>query len=106
MEVRKILGSSMPAANTNTQLYIVPAGKEAIVATLTCCNQDIATADPIRVAVCAGSSPASSEWIYYDYALQKNETLIISAIPIKENNTVFVFSKNGTSSFNAFGVEL
>lgn len=106
MEVRKILGSVKPSANTNTQIYVVPTGKEAVVATLTCCNQDSATDDPIRVAVCAGGTPSSSEWIYYDYLLPKNETLIISAIPMKESNTVFVFSKNGTSSFNAFGVEL
>lgn len=110
MEVRKILGTSYPVANTNTLLYTVPAGNQTVVSRLFVCNQDPTNPDPIKIAICAVGvlpvSPANSEWVVFNYDLQSKETFILESLTMEENNTIVVYSKNGTSSFNAFGAEV
>ncbi len=56
----KVLGQSNPSATTATSLYTVPAATQAIVSTITVCNQ-AATAATYRIAVrIAGAALAAS----------------------------------------------
>jgi len=68
----KVLGQSNPSATTATSLYTVPAATQAIVSTITVCNQ-AATAATYRIAVrIAGAALAASQYVAYDVSLPAN----------------------------------
>jgi len=68
----KVLGQSNPAATTATTLYTVPAATQAIVSTVTVCNQT-ATAGTYRIAVrVAGAALAAAQYLAYDVSLPGN----------------------------------
>jgi hypothetical protein len=46
----KVLAQSAPSATTNTDVYTVGAGKQAIISTITICNR-AATAATYRIAL-------------------------------------------------------
>ena len=103
----KVLGQSNPAATTATTLYTVPAATQAIVSTVTVCNQT-ATAGTYRIAVrVAGAALAASQYLAYDVSLPGNasDTLTLG-ITLGATDVITVYASAATFSFNAFGTEL
>jgi hypothetical protein len=103
----KVLGQSNPAATTATTLYTVPAATQAIVSTVTVCNQT-ATAGTYRIAVrVAGAALAASQYLAYDVSLPGNasDTLTLG-ITLGATDVITVYASAATFSFNAFGSEL
>ena len=102
-----MLGQSKPAATTATTLYTVPAATQAIVSTVTVCNQT-ATAGTYRIAVrVAGAALAASQYLAYDVSLPGNasDTLTLG-ITLGATDVITVYASAATFSFNAFGSEL
>jgi len=103
----KVLGQSNPSATTATTLYTVPAATQAIVSTVTVCNQT-ATAGTYRIAVrVAGAALAASQYLAYDVSLPGNasDTLTLG-ITLGATDVITVYASAATFSFNAFGSEL
>jgi hypothetical protein len=103
----KVLGQSNPAATTATTLYTVPAATQAIVSTVTVCNQT-ATAGTYRIAVrVAGAALAAAQYLAYDVSLPGNasDTLTLG-ITLGATDVITVYASAATFSFNAFGSEL
>jgi hypothetical protein len=103
----KVLGQSNPAATTATSLYTVPAATQAIVSTITVCNQ-AATAATYRIAVrVAGASLTASQYIAYDVSLPGNasDTLTLG-VTLGATDVITVYASTATMSFSAFGSEL
>jgi hypothetical protein len=103
----KVLGQSNPAATTATSLYTVPAATQAIVSTITVCNQ-AATAATYRIAVrVAGASLTASQYIAYDVSLPGNasDTLTLG-VTLGATDVITVYASTATMSFNAYGSEL
>ena len=103
----KTLGQSNPSATTLTTLYTVPSATEAIVSTITVCNQ-AATAGTYRIAVRPdGASIANQHYIAYDVSLPANATDTLTlGITINATDIISVYSSSANMSFNAFGSEI
>ena len=103
----KVLGQSNPAANTNIDLYTVPANTSTVCSTLVICNQ-AASAATFRVAVRpAGASIATQHYTSYDTNLNANDSITVTiGITLATTDVVTVRANTTTVSFNLFGSEL
>ena len=103
----KVLGQSNPSANTNTDLYTVPANTSAVCSTIVICNQ-AASAATFRIAVRpAGAAIATSQYISYDSNLNANDSITMTiGITLAATDVVTVRANTTTVSFSLFGSEL
>mgnify|MGYP007090089655 CR=1 FL=1 len=106
--VYKVLGQSCPAANTDTNIYTVPAATNAIVSTLAVCNLNTSVPATYRVAVRPGGAAlANQHYISYEFnapaADGPRETI---GMTLNAGDVVTVRSSSGTVSFNLFGSEI
>jgi hypothetical protein len=101
------LGQSNPSATTATTLYTVPSLTEAIVSTITVCNQ-AATAATYRIAVRPdGAALAAQHYVAYDISLPANTTDTLTlGITINAADVITVYASSATMSFNAYGSEI
>ena len=74
----KVLAQSAPSATTNTDVYTVGAGKQAIVSTITVANRS-ASARTYRIAVRpSGATLANQHYIAYDVVIAANDTTALT----------------------------
>ena len=68
-----VFGSVRPVAATETNIYTVPSGQEAIVnITAVCASGSVAT---IRFGIqSAAGAFAAKDYLLYDYVISENET--------------------------------
>ena len=103
----KVLGQSNPSATTATTLYTVPAATQAVVSTITICNQ-ASTAATYRVAVrINGAALAAAQYVAYDVSLPGNasDTLTLG-ITLGAADVITVYASTATMSFGAYGSEI
>jgi len=103
--VPKVLGQAAVAADTDTTLYTVGAGKTAVVATLTVCNLGDWTAYRIAVRP-AGAALEPKHYLVKDAGLgpQTTDTLVLG-IGLGAGDVVTVRA-SGPVAFGAFGAEV
>ena len=103
----KVLGQSAPSATTNTDVYTVGAGKQAIVSTITVANRS-ATARTYRIAIRpAGATLANQHYIAYDVTLAANDTTALTlGITLTATDVVTVYASTTDLSFGIFGSEI
>jgi hypothetical protein len=95
----------IPSAANPSILYKVAIGRQCDLRTLTACNQSTATTIKISVRM-AGAAASSEQFLYYEYALSQNATLIHGYhTMLTTADEVWVESASGLVSFNAFGEE-
>lgn len=103
----KVLGQSLPNANTFTDLYTVPAGNSAVVSTLNICNLTAS-----NVTFRAAVRPANvvllpKHYIAYDVALPAQDAIgLTMGISLDATDVVTVFSFQGNVAFNLYGSEI
>ncbi len=74
----KVLAQSAPSATTNTDVYTVGSGKQAIISTITVANRS-ATARTYRIAVRpTGATLANQHYIAYDVPISANDTTALT----------------------------
>ena len=89
---------------TLTNVYTAPV--QAIVSTITACNQINTGAIRISVAV-AGAADDPKQYVVYDVPLRTNETQAYTlGITLSAGDIIRCYSNCGCVSFNIFGVEL
>jgi hypothetical protein len=106
--VYKVLGQSIPAANTATDLYTVPESNAAVISSISICNQ-AATSGKFRIGVRPnGIGLGSNSYISYDTSVPANDTIILTLGMTLEANTVVTVYSFATSSisYNLFGSEI
>lgn len=103
----KVLGQSNPSANTNTDLYTVPAATSTVCSTLVICNQ-AATGATFRLAVRPGGAAiATQHYLSYDVSLNANDSITLTiGITLAATDVVTVRANSTTVSFSLFGSEL
>lgn len=106
-ETVKTLGQAAPPAATLTALYTVPVGTRAVISSLMVCNRST-VADTFRVSIAlAGAVDTAAQYIYYDLPLLgKNTFAAVLGVALGPTDVVRCYSTNGTTVFNAFGVEI
>ena len=99
-----------PSANTQTNVYVVPAATEAVISTITICNQSFANA-LYSLAVMPSSiftTPAgAAHFIARDVVLPASDTVILTMGLTANTGTVITANASiATVSFSAFGSEI
>ena len=103
-----ILGTqTIPAANTDTTLYTVPSATQAVVSTITICNQ-ASTAATFNLAIRkAGASLTTAMYIAYGTPIAGNDTVALTlGITLAATDVITVNSSSGNLSFAAFGSQI
>lgn len=103
----KILGQSTPTSSLDTDVYTVPAGKEAVISTITVCNLS-GSLCTYRIAARQNSEAIQSKhYIVHDADITTAETIALTfGITLSENDTITVQSSLSSSlAFNIFGNE-
>ena len=103
----KVLGQSAPSATTNTDVYTVGSGKQAIISTITVANRSTASRT-YRIAVRpAGATLANQHYIAYDVSLGANDTTALTlGITLTATDVVTVYASTTDLSFGIFGSEI
>jgi len=103
----KVLGQSAPSATTDTDVYTVGSGKQAIVSTITVANRS-ATARTYRIAIRpAGATLANEHYIAYDVAIGPTDTTALTlGITLTATDVVTVYASTTDLSFGIFGSEI
>ena len=104
--VYKVLGQSAPAANTNSDMYTVPAANSAVCSTLAICNRGVSTA--FRVAIRPGNaSIANSQYLCFDTAVNANDSLFLTlGVTLAATDVVTVSANTANVTFSLFGSEI
>jgi hypothetical protein len=102
----KVLGQSNPSATTATTLYTVPSSTEAVISSITVCNQT--TAGTYRIAVRPdGETLASKHYIAYDVSIGANDNHTYTiGMTLNASDIVTVYASSASQSFNLFGSEI
>lgn len=107
MILYKVLGQSNPAANTDTVLYLTPAGANTIISTVTICNLDSNAAAFKMAIVPFGESLALEHYMNYDTTIAGNDTITATlGITLAAQDSLHVNSSTGLISFSSFGSEI
>lgn len=103
----KVLGQSAPSATTNTDVYTVGAGKQAVVSTITVCNRDTTSAT-YRIAIRpAGATIANQHYIAYDVTVGANDTTPLTlGISLDTADVITAYASSASVSFGVFGSEI
>jgi hypothetical protein len=103
----KVLGQSAPSATTNTDVYTVGSGKQAIISTITVANRS-ASGRTYRIAIRpAGATLANQHYIAYDVSLAANDTTALTlGITLTATDVVTVYASTTDLSFGIFGSEI
>lgn len=103
----KVLAQSAPSATTNTDVYTVGAGKQAIVSTITVANRS-ASSKSYRIAVRpAGATLANQHYIAYDVTVLANDTTALTlGVTLTATDVVTVYASTADLSFGIFGTEI
>ena len=106
----KRLGSINPAANTQTNVYVVPAATEVVISTITVCNQGLAN-QLYSIAMMTDSeynaSAPDSSFIVRDVSLPASDTIVLTiGLTANAGSILTANTSNANISFNVFGSEL
>lgn len=105
--IYKVLGQSAPAATTLTTLYTVPSATDAVVSTISICNQ-AGTSGTYRIAVRpAGAAIAAQHYIVYGATVAASDSVLLTlGITLDATDVISVYSSSANMSFTAFGSEI
>ena len=103
----KVLGQTAPAANTITTVYTVPSTANAVVSSITVCNQGGANTN-IDIAVCqANTAVTAAQYIVKNATCVANDTIFLTlGVTLATTDTIRVRSTNADTSFAVFGSEV
>ena len=103
-----IAGQEKPSANTDTQLYLVPASTEFVGSTLCICNQSVTDVTSYGVAVVKNTETLSDKhWIKMNQLLDQRQSKDITiGMTLAAGDKVIVRNDTGTVSFTLFGSEI
>ena len=99
----KLLGKADLSATTNTSVYTVGSGKEALV-NVNVCNRN-SSAVTVRLANADGGTPSNDEYIEYDYSLAANESFHRTGIHMQAAQIIVAYSSATNVSVVVDGLE-
>ena len=106
----KRLGAINPSANTQTNVYVVPASTEAVVSTITVCNQSASNASYSLIVMPSGSysSPANDvDYIVRGATVPAADTIILTiGLTVDADSVIAANTNSPNVSFSAFGSEI
>lgn len=102
----KVLGQSAPSANTNTDLYTVPAATQAVCSTLAICNLGASTTYRIAIRP-SGATLENKHYLVYEAAINQYDTVTLTiGVTLAATDIVTVRAGTADVSFQVFGSEI
>lgn len=103
----KVLGQVAPSAGTDTSLYTVPAGTEAVISTLIIANRAAISAT-FRIAIRPnGASLANQHYIAFDITVGASDsTTLTLGLTLDAADVLTIRGSSSDLTFSAFGSEL
>ena len=103
----KVLGQIAPSAASATTAYTVPSATQAVISTITACNQGTGSAN-VRIAVRPdGATLEAKHYLVYDVAIAAGQTASFTlGITCDDSDVVTVQASGSNVSFNVFGTEI
>ena len=106
----KRLGAINPSANTQTNVYVVPTSTEAVVSTITVCNQSASNASYSLIVMASSefnaTAPAAS-YIVRGATVPAADTIILTiGLTVNAGSVIAANTSNANISFAAFGSEI
>ena len=103
----KDLAQSAPSATTNTNLYTVPAGQQAVVSTIVVANR-AATSATYRIAIRPGGvTIANQHYIAFDITVgAADSTTLTLGLTLATTDIITVYGSTANLSFSVFGSEI
>jgi len=99
-----ILGQAAPTASTDTSVYTVPASTLSVV-NINVLNRSGSSPVDVRIALAAGASPTSSEYIEYDVTVPAKGVVERTGIALQAGKQVVVYVSTGDTSVSVYGLE-
>jgi glucose-6-phosphate dehydrogenase assembly protein OpcA len=103
----KVLGQIAPSAASATTAYTVPSATQAVVSTITACNQGAGSAN-VRIAVRPdGATIEAKHYVAYDVTVGAGQTAAFTiGVTADASDVITVQSSTANVSFNVFGTEI
>jgi hypothetical protein len=106
----KRLGAINPSANTQTNVYVVPAATEAVISTITICNQAATNASYSLIVMPASTfaDPAgAADFVIRGATVPAADTIVLTVGLTANAGTIIASNTNSPNiSFSAFGSEI
>lgn len=106
----KRLGAINPSANTQTNVYVVPSSTEAVMSTITVCNQtgDNASFSIIQMDASEYASPApTATYLIRGAVVPAADTLVLTmGITANAGSIIAANTNSADISFGVFGSEV
>ena len=103
----KVLGQIVPNAASASTAYTVPASTQAVISTITACNQGSGSTN-IRIAIRPDAATLDPKhYIIYDVTLAAGQTSAFTiGVTADASDVITVYSSAASCSFNVFGSEI
>ena len=103
----KVLGQLAATANTEGNVYVVPAATSTVVSTVTVCNR-AATSTTYRLNVkVANAATTNAQFITYDAVAPGNDTVFLTlGLTLGAGDVLAANCAASTVSISAFGSEI
>lgn len=103
----KPLGHAAPAANTETDLYTVPANTSVVESSIVICNRGVPPTTCRVSHSWLGAATANTDYWYYDLLIPGQDTFIATiGATLQATDKVRIFANNSNLSFNLYGSEV
>ena len=103
----KVLGQSLPSANTFIDLYRVPVGNSAVISTLSVCNISAANVTFRAMVRPGGNTISNQQYFAFEVPIPGQDTIPLTlGMTLDSTDVVTVYSFQGNVTFNLFGTEI
>jgi hypothetical protein len=103
----KVLGQLNPAANTLSNVYTVPAATQAVISTITVCNQTATNASYSIAVANNGAADNASHYIIRGGVVPAADSIGITlGLTLDASDQIRANTNSANISFNIFGSEI
>ena len=103
----KILGQAAPTPNTLTDVYTVPSATQAVISTITVCNQTASNASYSMSVAQDGAADSNTQYIIRGGVVPAADSIGITlGITVDASDVIRANTNQANVSFNIFGSEV
>lgn len=102
----KVLGQANPTANTDTNVYTVPAANSAVLSTIAICNLDNTDTSFSLAVRPAGATLANQHYVVRNATVTANEMYGLTFGITMSATDVLTVNTAGNVAVNVFGTEI
>ena len=103
----KVLGQTTLTANTEGNVYVVPASNSAVISSVTICNQALTSATYSILIKVANAATTAKQYLVYQSNVPGNDTIFLTlGLTLGAGDVLAANVSSTTVSVNAFGSEI